>query len=60
MPISRNAISSITVTAVSALVPMTDIGEDEIGCRCATVDRSSEKPPGAILTLRIETVVAPT
>ncbi len=38
MPISTNAISSITVTAVSALVPMADIGKDEIGCRCATVD----------------------
>ena len=59
MPISTNDISSITVTAVSALVPMADIGEDEIGCRCATVDRSSEKPPTAILTLRIETVIVP-
>jgi len=36
-----------------------DIGKGEIGCRCATVvpinvDRSSEKPPAAILILRIE------
>jgi hypothetical protein len=43
---------------------MADIGKDEIGCRCATVDanqvdRSSEKPPAVILTLRIETVIAP-
>jgi hypothetical protein len=41
-----------------------DIGKDEIGCRCATVvpinaDRSSEKPPAAILILWTETVIAP-
>lgn len=35
---STNAISSITITAVSALVPMMDIGKDEIEYRCATVD----------------------
>jgi len=38
MPISTNAISSITVTAVSALAPMADIDKDEIGSRCATLD----------------------